>query len=441
MISVFTFPCLPRSLAYPLTNSIPMKPIIRVENLSKQYRIGASRKRHDTLRDALTSAVRGIGDRFRSNGRNDENTIWALKDVSFDVQPGEVIGIIGRNGAGKSTLLKILSRVTEPTSGEIVLYGRVASLLEVGTGFHPELTGRDNIYLNGAILGMKHTEIGRKFDEIVDFAEIEQFIDTPVKHYSSGMYTRLAFAVAANLDPDILIVDEVLSVGDAVFQKKCLGKIGDVSRGGRTVFFVSHNLGAVRQLCSRVIGLSNGERVIDSDPGIAIANYVQEANISQGQVTFEIEEKKNTQILALSTVSITGDIIKNIPHSESFVIEIEYEVRQWTPGSLMSIDILDDMDSRIIWSSDVSTLVDMSRIRRSGRYRARATVPGHLLVPGRYYITTAIWTPGKWEIDDIRDKAMSIDIFDAGSILSHFGIRHTAVVMVPLSWDVEYIQD
>jgi lipopolysaccharide transport system ATP-binding protein len=236
---------------------------IRVENLSKRYRIG-EREPYKTLRDTIAKAVSSPFHRIRNSsgqpsvvgGHN--NFIWALKDVSFEIKQGEVVGIIGRNGAGKTTLLKILSRITEPTEGYAEVRGRVGSLLEVGTGFHPELTGRENIYLNGAILGMKKREIDRKFDEIVEFAEIEKFIDTPVKRYSSGMYVRLAFAVAAHLEPEILLVDEVLAVGDAAFQKKCLGKMGDVAKEGRTVLFVSHNMDAIRKLCPRAIRLDNG---------------------------------------------------------------------------------------------------------------------------------------------------------------------------------------
>src|SRR5881628_3746544 len=242
---------------------------IRVEGISKHYRIGARQERYYTLRDTLTEAVtrpfQKLAAFFSRNGAGTRTpeawSIWALKDVSFDVKRGEVVGIIGRNGAGKSTLLKILSRITEPTEGRAKIHGRVGSLLEVGTGFHPELTGRENIYLNGAILGMKKAEIDWKFDGIVEFAEVEQFIDTPVKHYSTGMYLRLAFAVAAHLEPEILIVDEVLAVGDTAFQKKCLGKMGDVAKEGRTVLFVSHNLAAIENLCSSSFLLDSG-RVI-----------------------------------------------------------------------------------------------------------------------------------------------------------------------------------
>src|SRR6185503_16162252 len=236
-----------------------MKPIIRAENLSKRYRIGGG---YTSLRDAFAATVRAPLRRLSSGKKGAESIVWALKDVSFEIAPGEVVGIIGRNGAGKSTLLKILSRITKPTAGWVSLNGRVGSLLEVGTGFHSELTGRENIYLNGAILGMSKREIDSKFDEIVAFAETEQFLDTPVKHYSSGMTVRLAFAVAAHLEPEIMIIDEVLAVGDVAFQKKCLGKMDEVARAGRTVLFVSHDLNAVNSLCERALLLHEGKIAI-----------------------------------------------------------------------------------------------------------------------------------------------------------------------------------
>ena len=249
---------------------------VRVEGLGKEYRLGGPRERYSTLRDRLNKlasapfkALRGRRERSEQNP-----PFWALKEVSFEVRPGEVVGIIGRNGAGKSTLLKVLSRITEPTEGEVDINGRVGSLLEVGTGFHPELTGRENVYLNGAILGMRRSEITRKFDEIVAFAGVEKFIDTPVKHYSSGMYMRLAFAVAAHLEPEILVVDEVLAVGDAEFQKKCLGKMSEVARRGRTVLFVSHNMAAVKVLCTRCICLVGGQIAGEGAPDPVIRAYL-----------------------------------------------------------------------------------------------------------------------------------------------------------------------
>src|SRR5918992_1673873 len=232
-----------------------MKPIISVESIGKKYVIGSLANKSSTLREALMRSLRSP---WRALRIRDIDSIWALRDISFTVYPGDVIGIVGKNGAGKSTLLKVLSRITEPTTGRAELYGRVGSLLEVGTGFHPELTGRENIYLNGAMLGMKRAEIERKFDEIVAFAEVERFLDTPVKRYSSGMYVRLAFAVAAHLEPEILIVDEVLAVGDANFQKKCLGRMNDVAKGGRTILFVSHNMDAVLSLCTHTVLVKAG---------------------------------------------------------------------------------------------------------------------------------------------------------------------------------------
>jgi lipopolysaccharide transport system ATP-binding protein len=238
-----------------------MKPIIKVRNLSKKFRINPNEQtgvQYDTLRESIVKAVKAPLQRLRGKNNPSDDTLWALKDVSFDVMPGEVLGIIGSNGAGKSTLLSILSRIIEPTSGRAEIYGRIASLLEIGTGFHPDLSGRENIYLNGAILGMKRREIDARFDEIVAFAEIEKFLDTAVKKYSSGMYLRLAFAVAAHLDPDILVVDEVLAVGDAGFQKKCIGKMDDVTRSGRTVLFVTHSLTHISHLCEHAIWLKEG---------------------------------------------------------------------------------------------------------------------------------------------------------------------------------------
>lgn len=259
-----------------------MKPIARIENLSKQYKLGTRAASYRTLGDVFSKIIRLPLNVFSSPKLNGHKSFWALRDVSFEVEPGEVLGIIGRNGAGKSTLLKILSRVTKPTAGSVELYGRTNSLLEVGTGFHPELTGRENIFLNGSILGMKHAEIKRRFDEIVAFAEIDQFLDTAVKYYSSGMYARLAFAVAAHLDSEILIIDEVLSVGDTQFQKKCLGKVNDAAKAGRTIFFVSHNLAAVENLCRRGIVLEKGKVTFLGKQTEAISHYLTKADTNSG---------------------------------------------------------------------------------------------------------------------------------------------------------------
>ncbi len=254
-----------------------MRSIIKVENLSKRYRLGRRSSVNPTLREAFKDTIKSLGRYSRRDKDRSERTLWALKDVSFEIAPGEVVGIIGRNGAGKSTLLKILSRITRPTTGSVDLYGRVGSLLEVGTGFHPDLTGRENVYLNGALIGMRRAEIARKFDEIVAFSEVEPFLDTAVKHYSTGMYLRLAFAVAVHLEPEILVVDEVLAVGDAAFQKKCLSKMREISGQGRTLLFVSHNTDAVRQLCERVFFISSGE-LREESAEAAIGKYLSIAD-------------------------------------------------------------------------------------------------------------------------------------------------------------------
>jgi lipopolysaccharide transport system ATP-binding protein len=409
-----------------------MKSIVRVDSVSKRYRIGASAAAYQTLRDSLTSALRKP---FRRNSQNNSEILWALQDVSFEIAAGEVVGIIGRNGAGKSTLLKILSRITEPTHGRVELFGRIGSLLEVGTGFHPELTARENIYLNGAILGMRRVEIKRKFDEIVAFSEVEKFIETPVKHFSSGMYVRLAFAVAAHLEPEILIVDEVLSVGDASFQKKCLGKMGDVARAGRTVLFVSHNLGAVAQLCSRGIVLKHGRTVFDGEVSAAISSYVDEMRDAANTATFTDEPDKDMQILSMSVVSADGEIISSQPHTEPFSIVIKYRVSNWTEGAHVCLDVFTENGTRLLWATDVNTVDDLSVERQSGIYTARITVPEMILTPGFYYFSTGIYAPNRMKPFDHRESAVSVEILDGGSFLANFGIRAHAATMIPLRWE------
>ena len=318
-----------------------MKPIIRVEDLGKRYRIGLRKDNYSTLRDSLTQAVRAPLRRLRQRRDDQGQILWALRDVGFEVQPGEVLGIIGRNGAGKSTLLKVLSRITEPTTGRVELYGRVGSLLEVGTGFHPELTGRENIYMNGAILGMRRRDITRQFDPIVEFSEVGRFIDTPVKHYSSGMFMRLAFAVAAHLEPEILIVDEVLAVGDANFQKKCLGKMGTVAQQGRTVLFVSHNMRAMQSLCSRVIWINEGTVSADGRADTVISNYLKTSvSALDEQVWSDPATAPGNDKIRLHSVRIrqTGaDSAQPITVHSPLILEFEY----WnlTPDAYLNLSI------------------------------------------------------------------------------------------------------
>jgi lipopolysaccharide transport system ATP-binding protein len=306
------------------------RPAIVVDDLSKSYRLGVQSRRADSLREAITQVLASPLRRFREASEvnaDAKETFWALKGVSFEVQPGEVVGIIGRNGAGKSTLLKILSRIVEPTTGCIRLRGRVASLLEVGTGFHPELTGRENIFLNGSILGMKHAEIARKFDEIVEFAEVSKFLDTPVKRYSSGMYVRLAFAVAAHLEPEILIIDEVLAVGDTAFQQKCLGKVKNMTVGGdRTVLFVSHNLTTVRSLCSRVIWLKSGNVAWNGAVGPAVEQYLTE-DLGESNNSFDVArtERNHVKETPVRLLRITFNEGEPVRHGEPLTIDVDYQ--------------------------------------------------------------------------------------------------------------------
>ena len=367
-----------------------MPTIISVENLSKQYSIGTLRQ-YNSFRDIFDEKVRSFFKAKDQTGVKAQNTIWALQDVSFDVQEGEVLGIIGRNGAGKSTLLKILSRITEPTEGLVRMRGRVASLLEVGTGFSGELTGRENIFLNGAILGMKKAEIIQKFDEIVAFAEIEKFIDTPVKRYSSGMYMRLAFAVAAHLEPDILIVDEVLAVGDAQFQKKCLNKMEDVSQLGRTVLFVSHNMNAIRRLCSRAILLRAGRLSSQGIVTDVVEQYLREDVPSIG--ANETMKKYFADLPADRTIcwrSITlrqNDTVvgQSVENGDSVEIAIEYEVLERTTGLRVFFDLQDNEETLLLRSFHDENAEGIP-IMEPGVYSSTATIPAEILAPINYIL-------------------------------------------------------
>lgn len=367
-----------------------MKSIVRVENLSKQYSLGTREAAYDTLREVIVQTLRQPLDRLRRrNGDRKSETIWALRNLNFEVSPGEVVGIIGRNGAGKSTLLKVLSRITEPTTGRAELYGRVASLLEVGTGFHPELTGRENIFLNGAILGMRKAEIQRKFDQIVDFAELERFLDTPVKRYSSGMYMRLAFAVASHLEPEILVVDEVLAVGDAAFQKKCLGKMGEVAKGGRTVLFVSHNMVAIQSLCERALWLSDGE-IVENGPAARVVNsYLKSADNTAGvleEVWPEVETAPGNEAVRLHRVRVTAEDETSdcLTMQTPFSIQIEY----WNllPNAKLHVTLHLYTEQEIVAFTTGSSVDQQWRDRplAPGLFRSTCYIPGELLNVGRH---------------------------------------------------------
>ncbi len=362
-----------------------MKPIVRVQGLSKQYRIGMRRAFSNPLTETISRNLRSTWSSIKRNGDLRYDIIWALKDVSFEVEPGEALGIVGRNGAGKSTLLKILSRITEPTSGRVELFGRVGSLLEVGTGFHPELTGRENVYLNGAILGMRKAEIARKFDEIVAFAEIEKFIDTPVKWYSSGMYTRLAFAVAANLEPEILIVDEVLAVGDGPFQKKCLAKMGEIARSGRTVIFVSHNMMAIESLCNRVLWLVDGELVEKAETEKVVSDYVNTAvSVSTEKVWNDPSTAPGNELIKLHSAKLRSLAQQNSEVlSVESPIEIQFEFWNYQEGANLHFII----HLLTVGGVHVFSAVSERKDRQRGLVRETIEIPANFLNHGMYTIS------------------------------------------------------
>jgi lipopolysaccharide transport system ATP-binding protein len=365
---------------------------IRVENLGKQYKIGVQVDKYNTLRDALVEWVMYPIRILREGLPTRRDSIWALKDVSFEVKKGEVLGVIGRNGAGKSTLLKILSRVTDPTEGYAEIHGRVGSLLEVGTGFHPDLTGRENIYLNGAILGMKHREIQQKFDEIVDFSGVEKFIDTPVKRYSSGMYLRLAFAVAAHMEPEILVVDEVLAVGDAEFQRKCLGKMSNVASEGRTVLFVSHNMSAILRLTEETLVLDEGHLIMRAPTLQAVDFYLTSGFSQSGERFWKPEEIPPDSApfvpVALRVRNTQGKVMDTVRSAESFVIEVEYALTAPVSGLRLGIYLLTSHGEPIFTSFDIDDprMYEQHTIRQAGRYLSQCIIPGDLLNEGRYVL-------------------------------------------------------
>ena len=408
---------------------------VRVANLGKQYRIG-ERQPYKSLRESLTRAVRG---RLRGDGRAPRETIWALRDVSFEIARGEVIGVIGRNGAGKSTLLKILARITDPTEGRVEVRGRVGSLLEVGTGFHMELTGRENIYLNGAILGMKKAEIGRKFDEIVAFAELEQFLDTPVKHYSTGMYLRLAFGVAAHLEPEILLVDEVLAVGDAAFQKKCLGKMGDVALQGRTVLFVSHNLPAVQRLCRRCILLDRGTMESEGATDKVLSVYLDSLSENLHCAELHPDSSRPMRLRRVAVAANGGGNDGVVDFSQGVEVVLEYDINTPVVSSHVACFITNAEGVCVLGSGDAD--IDERRLERRspGSFRTRFAIPGGLLGEGTYSVTVTMGKPYV-EVYDRHEAIVQFQVVDRTS--QRRKTQHTrrpGILGIELPWSVEEI--
>jgi lipopolysaccharide transport system ATP-binding protein len=400
---------------------------IRVEGMGKRYRLG-ERQRYYTLRDAIT----GLG---RPSRRDAHAHIWALRHVSFEVPPGEVVGVIGRNGAGKTTLLRLLSRITEPTEGRGDIHGRVGSLLEVGTGFHPELSGRDNVFLNGAILGMKRAETAAKFDEIVAFAELDRFIDTPVKRYSSGMYARLAFAVAAHLDTEVLLIDEVLAVGDLSFQRKCLARIGRVAHEGRTVLFVSHNLGAVAAHCSRSIWIDQGEIVEDGPTGQVVEHYQRRhaSDTAEWQRADEGADGRSFSFRAVRPTDRQGRRCPSFQGDQPIRIEIDYVVREALRECQVILDLENAHGVVVLISGDTDGAGVVGTPRGAGGYRSVIELPGRLLAPGQYSISVGA-TVLTHAVHDQQRNVMSFEVLATGSI-EPTGRRRFGVVAPLLEWE------
>jgi lipopolysaccharide transport system ATP-binding protein len=377
------------------------KPMIEIEHISKRYRIGANKEPYLSLRDEIAKIASRLRPGKNHHGQS-ETDFWALSDVSFSVQEGEAVGIIGRNGAGKSTLLKILSQITPPTKGKITVRGRVASLLEVGTGFHPELTGRENVFLNGAILGMSREEIRRKFDEIVAFAEVEKFLDTPVKRYSSGMYVRLAFAVAAHLEPEILIVDEVLAVGDVQFQQKCLGKMGEVAKGGRTVLFVSHNMAAIELLCSRCALIHNGELKGIGHTKMVLNEYVEGVYLGMARVPpAQRSDRSGSGEVRLKDVYLVdqqGKLLPAVQCGDVCTIAFQFEFTEHPKPFHLSFTIRDSKGQYISRPSTYDVSFLPGNTPRSGILMC--SINRFPLIPGYYRVTTEIRIGG--EVADSR---------------------------------------
>jgi lipopolysaccharide transport system ATP-binding protein len=401
---------------------------VRVENLGKRYQIGEAPERYRTLRESIVKALTAPFSRARPKA---SSTIWALKGISFEVKRGDVIGVIGNNGAGKSTLLKILSRITEPTEGFADMHGRVASLLEVGTGFHPELSGRENIYLNGAILGMRQAEIHRKLDEIVAFAEVEKFLDTAVKHYSSGMYLRLAFSDAASLEPEILLVDEVLAVGDIAFQNKCLRRMGEVAGEGRTVLFVSHNLSAIASLTKRCLWLKDGQVAASGATAEVLPAYLRDTNTDASAIGGSAEIDDEVLGSVLCELDHEG-VSPSVASTSEIKLRFRFTVKQLAVGLRVGFDLISGAGTHVFrayFDDLVSTPLEVN----PGTYRAECVIPANLLNQGEYFITLRASIHGIRHII-ILDRALSFRILNLSGSGARYGRERPGVLNPSLSW-------
>jgi lipopolysaccharide transport system ATP-binding protein len=411
-------------------------PSISISGLGKRYRLGMTVDSYNSLRETLAAVVRPKNIAARLQAREAKH-IWAVRDVSFDVEPGEVVGVIGRNGAGKSTLLRMISRITEPTKGEIRLRGRVACLLEVGTGFHPELTGRENIYLSGAILGMKRAEISAKFDEIVDFSGVEKFLDTPIKRYSSGMNVRLGFAVAAHLEPEILLVDEVLAVGDHEFQRKCLGRMEDATKSGRTVLFVSHNMASIEKLCGRTILLDRGQVEADGSPHDVIAAYLERGLSDQAAISFDPKPNCPVQIMRLEVRNRSGALTSEVNWADEFDLVVVAEARENVEGTVnLSLQMADGV--RICYSICANTLNSYTKFESGRQYRFSARIPGDVLNEGLFNFVAWIVPPMQIGCyDTARSMNFQITAMTSQPLFLEPRKPRPELIRLPIEWHME----
>lgn len=427
-----------------------MSKIISVENLSKRYRIGSQRS-YGTLREGVSDFLRAPFRRTSSNGKignnsngkpGDNRELWALKDVSFEIEEGELVGIIGGNGAGKSTLLKILSRITEPTKGRALVYGSIGSLLEVGTGFHPELNGRENVYLNGSIMGMKHSEIDRKFDEIAAFSEIEEFLETPVKYYSTGMYMRLAFSVAVHMESDILLIDEVLAVGDVGFQSRCVKKMQEVIRRGRTVILVSHNLASIQQLCKRSIWINRGRVEMIGPSEEVISKYLMKKTPPKGEYVFQETadvDRTNVLIRAVRIKDNEGKVSATIDARQPFSVEIDYEIFRELSFAWLGFALSTLTGVEILAAADGDVDHYVTTLRQPGRYTSVCRIPGGLFNAGKYamsaYAARTV-VGANPEIFVFLEHVLMFEIEHPAGVGSHMPSSRLGFFSPKLHWEV-----
>lgn len=415
-----------------MSDEKPSQFAIQAQGIGKQYVLGGAEQQYDSFRDLLTGLLKAPFAKYKKlSGQTKEDLFWALNDLSFTIPAGQVTGVVGRNGAGKSTLLKVLSRITSPTVGQVEIRGRVASLLEVGSGFHPELTGRENIYMNASILGMRRSEVNRKLDDIVQFAEVERFLDTPVKRYSSGMYVRLAFSVAAHVDPDVLLVDEVLAVGDAKFQQRCIGKMSEVGEQGRTVLFVSHNMGLIQDLCSHTLYLKDGQVEQYGRTDNVLAKYLSDGTEQQSEW---VSEESDSVLRQVRLLDDSGGLIHSVGYLSSVTAQIEFCPDRPDADFVVALRLTDELGRDILTSWDTDTLERTTNLGE--RYRCSCELPIGILRPGRYIVTVMARKLKHGHLEKLEEASLEYEVtnIDFSMNAERFG-----VVLPVLNWECDQV--